>query len=100
MTPEQHAIRVAASHHGLISRPQATELGVTDKQMQTLLETGRWRAVRPGVYAVGGIPVTTHMTLLAACLAAGADAVASHRAAAWLWAFEGFSTTPTELTVA
>src|SRR3954470_18744918 len=100
MTPEQHAIRVAASQHGLISRPHATMLGVTEKQLQHLLQLGRWRAVRPGVYAVGGIPVTTHMTLLAAGLAAGADAVASHRAAAWLWGFEGFSTAPTELTVA
>ncbi len=40
-----------------------------------------------GVYRLNGVPASWRHTLLAACLAAGVSAVASHRAAAALWAF-------------
>src|SRR3954447_17387073 len=99
MTPEQYTIRVAASQHGLISRQQALELGLSEKQLQTLLERGRWRSVRPGAYAVGGAPETNHMQLLAACMAAGNGAVGSHRASVWTWGLDGSIGRPLEITV-
>src|SRR5436190_5416615 len=99
MTPEQDAIRVAASQHGLLSRTHALRLGISERQLQWLLERARWQPVRPGVYAVGGVPVTKHMTLLAACLAAGSEALASHRAAAWTWRYDPFDSCPLEILV-
>ena len=87
-------------HHersGRVAGEQGTDVGITERQLQWLLERGRWHAVRPGVYAVGGVPVTKHMTLLAACLAAGSDAVASHRAAAWTWGYDPFDSCPLEV---
>ena len=41
--------------------------------------------VYDGVYRIGGAPETWRGDLLAACLAAGSDALASHRSAAALW---------------
>ena len=42
-------------------------------------------AVHRGVYRLSGVPVTDEQRLLAAVLAAGLGALASHRSAAWLW---------------
>jgi hypothetical protein len=40
------------------------------------------------VYRICGAPVTELQLLVAAVFAAGAGAVASHRAAAWLWGLD------------
>src|SRR5438270_711211 len=68
----------------------AIRLGATREFIQTRLDRGAWRLVYPGVYVVGGAPDTPHQRLVAACLAAGPDAVASHRAAGWVWRYDGF----------
>jgi very-short-patch-repair endonuclease len=44
----------------------------------------------PRVLRVGGAPKTAHQQLVVAVLDAGSAAVASHRAAAWLWRLPGF----------
>ena len=100
MSPEERIIESALRHHGVIGRDEAIALGATDHFIQQRLATGRWRRAHPDAYVVGAAPLTPHQRLMAACVAAGPDAVASHRAAAWLWGFEGFTSAPTELTVA
>lgn len=70
---------------GLVTRQQLEDRGTTRQQRRTLVEHGVIRPVNHGVYRTLGTPSNWKQDLLAACLAAGPDAVASHRAAARLW---------------
>jgi hypothetical protein len=74
-----------ASHHGVISRRDALELGLSADRIDRLVAVGRWAPVHRGVYVRVGETVGPAARLLAACLAAGPTAVASHDSAAWLW---------------
>ncbi|MGH9054992.1 MAG: hypothetical protein ACRDYY_03885 [Acidimicrobiales bacterium] len=71
--------------HGVIHRSQLLALGVTDRQIFGQLQVAAWERVHPGVYRSVPTPVTFEQALMAACLAAGPLAVASHAAAVWLW---------------
>jgi very-short-patch-repair endonuclease len=79
------AVDLARQQHGLLTRRQASELQISDRMIATRVRDGRWRVVRPGIYVVGGVPPTWEQRTLAAVLAAGPDALASHRTAARLW---------------
>lgn len=74
-----------AAHHGVISRQQAVALGLSLSQVDTRVESGAWRPMHRGIYLSAGHPRGPEAELLAACLAAGPTAVASHRSAGWLW---------------
>jgi len=76
---------LAGRQHGLITRAQASALGVSDSSVLKRSKAGSLRALHPGVYVVGGAPHTWCQRMLGACLAAGGLAVASHRSAARLW---------------
>jgi hypothetical protein len=95
---QQDLIRVAASQYGLIERTQVAGFDVSEDEIQGRLERGEWANPHPRVYVVGAAPASRLQQLLAACMAAGPDAVVSHRAAAWLWGFDGFPTAPIEIT--
>lgn len=84
---EESIEALAASQHGLLTRARALA-GLTEGQVRRRLESGRWVRMYRNVYRICGAPVTELQLLLAAVLAAGAGAVASHRAAAWLWGFD------------
>ncbi|MFN8019470.1 MAG: hypothetical protein U0P45_15310 [Acidimicrobiales bacterium] len=70
-----------------MTRQQALALGMTDRSIRTQLANGSWQTMRTGVYLVGALAPGWAHEVLAACLAAGPDAVASHRTAARLWGF-------------
>jgi len=89
----------AARQRGLVTRRQVMEAGGSRGLIVHRLEIGRWVPVGPGVYRVAGVPVTWKQRALAACLAAGTGAVASHRSAAVLWGISGFRPGPLEITV-
>lgn len=74
-----------ARQHWVITRDQALRLGVTPTQIQHRLATGRWVLAHPGVYRMAAAPRDHRQRLLAACLAAGPLAAASHQSGAWLW---------------
>jgi very-short-patch-repair endonuclease len=76
---------LALHQHGLISAPQAVDKHVSKSQVRTRLERASLRRAAPGVYATMGSPSNWEQLVLAACLAAGPNAVASHRSAAVLW---------------
>ena len=76
---------LAASQHGLVTRGQLLELGSRPGTIDDWARRGRIRRVRPGVFAVAGSGSTPVQSLMAAVLAGGQGAVASHRSAAWLW---------------
>ncbi|MCU1370845.1 MAG: hypothetical protein JWO77_2039 [Ilumatobacteraceae bacterium] len=82
---EAEVVALARRQHGLVTRQQALQLGMTVRTMRTKVERGSWQRIRPGVYAVGAVPPTWEQTVAAACLAAGDGVYASHRTAARLW---------------
>lgn len=87
MNTEKEVARYASRQHGLVTRAQALEVGFTAQQIRRRVRAGRWIRARHDVLAVAGSPPTWERTILAAVLAAGPDAVASHFTAAALWGF-------------
>jgi predicted transcriptional regulator of viral defense system/very-short-patch-repair endonuclease len=77
--------RVARRQHGLISARQLRKLGLSDRQISYMAAVGHIEPVRKGAYRFRGSPLTWRTSVMAAVLAAGADAVASHRTAGRLW---------------
>jgi very-short-patch-repair endonuclease len=81
LTPDQRIARVAARQHGVFTRPDALKAGASPRVIQHRLEMRRWRVIHRGVYGLVGAPITLQQRAMAACLAAGPRAVASHRTA-------------------
>jgi very-short-patch-repair endonuclease len=73
---------LADLQHGLVTRQQARETGMTDAQIARRVAQGRWVRCEPHVFRIVGAPVTWHQRVLSVCLAT--DGVASHRTAAML----------------
>ena len=76
---------MATAQHGVVSRAQLRDAGLTPKAIDHRVEVGRLHAVHRGVYAVGHRRLTRHSRWMAAVLAGGVGAVLSHRSAAALW---------------
>lgn len=74
---------VAASQHGAVTRAQLREAGLTDRSVSRRVASGRLHRLHQGVYRVGPL-VAPYVREMAAVLACGAGARASHRSAAWL----------------
>ncbi len=91
--PAERTSVLAATQHGLITARQCRDLGLSRNAVQRLVAAGAWGREAPGVYRITGAPRTWHGRALAAALAAGPDAVVSHRSAAHLWGLEGFGPT-------
>jgi hypothetical protein len=79
------AARLARHQYALVSRPQAVAVGMTERQVDYLLEVGGLLVVHETVYRFPGAPVTWEQRALAATMAAGPAAFASHRTAARIW---------------
>jgi putative AbiEi antitoxin of type IV toxin-antitoxin system len=73
--------------HGVIARRQLLELGLSRRQIERRIASGRLHPVWRGVYAVGRPLLDRHGYWLAAVLACGAGAALSHGSAAELWGF-------------
>jgi len=87
MDTDARAARIARRQHGLITTIQAYGVGITARQIHWRLRSGRWTRLRNGVHAMSGTPPTWQQAALAAVLAVGPDAVASHITAGILWDF-------------
>lgn len=83
--------------HGLISRSQALDEGMTGRQIERLVRSGAWERETSGVYRHEAVPSTVRSRLLALCMAHGA--VASHRSAAALHPIEGYRLDRVEVVV-
>jgi predicted transcriptional regulator of viral defense system len=77
--------RLAVEQHGLVTRSQLAELGLSRRAIGHRLEAGRLHAIHREVYAVGYRRLSERARWLAAVLAAGEGAVLSHESAAALW---------------
>jgi len=88
-SPDLRVAALAAGQHGVFSRRQALAAGFEEHVVSYRVTSGRWKAVRPGVYRMNGTPDSWKQAIMAACLWAGDGAVASHVTAARLWDLEG-----------
>lgn len=80
---------LASRQLGLLTRQQLRDAGVADSTVTSWVQSGRLRRVHPGVFAIGGTPTSWRQAVLAAVLAGGPTARASHRCASALWPLDG-----------
>lgn len=90
---------VTERQYGLISRSQLRQAGVTDNDLGRRLTESRLQRVHPGVYYLDSTPPTWRTQVLAGVMAAGPDAIASHRTAAVLWELDAIYGRMIEVTV-
>ena len=101
-TPSDNERRVrelAEKQHGVVSRAQVVDLGVSDGSIARRLRDGLWSRVLPGVFRITGAPETREQLPMAAVLWAGDGSVVSHATAARLWGIEGVRERKVELWV-
>ena len=77
--------RLAARQHGMVTRMQLLGLGLSAREIDYRVRTGRLWRVHHGVYCVGRPAVTRHERAMAAVLACGRGAALSHRPGGALW---------------
>src|SRR5438067_2165535 len=80
--------KLAERQHGVIAVRQT---GLSDDGARHLVDSGSWEYVCRGVLRLVGTRRTHKQMVMAAVLAAGPGAVASHRTAAWLMGVPGFT---------
>lgn len=78
---------LAERQHGMVSRSQLLDIGLTDRQVTGRVRNERFITVRRGVYSLGHRQVGQKGTWMSAVLSCGPGAVLSHRSAAALWGF-------------
>lgn len=83
---DHHGLRtLALAQHGLATRRQILDLGGTDALIARRIRTGQWARSRRGVIVIGAVAPSWEQRVMAACLAAGDGALASHRTAGRHW---------------
>ena len=86
--------RWCSSQGQIISVDQAIACGLTADQISYRYRTGRWIRVGVRAFTIAGTPPSWEQQLAAGLLDLGPEAVVSHRAAAALHGFDGFSRSP------
>lgn len=77
--------KLAARQHGLVAVWQLLRLGLSRREIERRIQSGRLHRVYRGVYAVGHPHLSREGQLMAAVLACGPGAVVSHWSAAEHW---------------
>ena len=90
--------RLAERQHGVFTLAQLRQLGFTDAAIRHRVGTGRWGPLGHCTFCLSGTPRSWERQMLAAVLAAGPGAVASHRSAAALLGVPGFGRRHIEVT--
>lgn len=89
---------VAGGQHGVMTRAQALQAGLTPRTLQRMVVRGQLERVFPAVYRDPRAPAAWPWRLVAACLWAPEPAFVSHQSAAALWGLEDFSRERVELS--
>jgi very-short-patch-repair endonuclease len=84
-TVEEKLASKAVAQHGIVTREQLIDAGVTPKEIKSRLRSGALLREHRGVYRVGHRAPSTEATYLAAVLAGGRGAALSGHAGAYLW---------------
>lgn len=90
VAPDCRVRAVAARQHGVVTRAQMLETGLSSAGVGRRLKAGRVRALHRGVYLLGPLEAERARDM-AAVLAGGSHAVLSHTSAAALWGIRGGS---------
>jgi hypothetical protein len=91
---------LARTQHGLVTHAQARARGMSQRSLSRRVASGRLQRLLPGVFAIAGAPETWEQRVMAAVLAAGRGALASHTTAAALWNLPDLARQPyVEITV-
>lgn len=99
MTLDDRIADLAARQHGVVARSQLVAVGATDAAIRHRQGRKRLIAVHPRVLRVAGAPSTDLTRVMAAVLAGGTEACASHRTAAALFGLPGFGQRSLDVTV-
>ena len=89
--------RHLASHHGIISRAEAKDNGLSDRQIAHRLSIGRWARLAPGVFRLVASPDTWKGAVRGAALSV--HGLASHGTAATVHRIDGWDQTRIEVVV-
>lgn len=81
---EQRLARIAKLRHGVVTRQEILQAGVTAKEIEWRLRNGSLLREHPGVYRVGHRAPSVEARYMAAVAACGEGAFLSGRAAGWL----------------
>lgn len=99
MNGQPALVETLGRQHGIVSRTQMLQLGISSRAIERWKAAGELVGVHPGVYRAAVAPMTEMQQLWAALAAAGDEAVVSHRAAAELWSLRGVSAQVPEISV-
>jgi very-short-patch-repair endonuclease len=92
-------LALAAKQHGVVTRAQLVDLGLSSDAIDYRLCRGRLHRVGQGVYAVGRPQLTRHGVLIAAVLSCGPGAALSHDAAGEVYGIRKRRPGPIDVTV-
>ena len=98
ITVERVLARIAERSHGVVTRDELLDAGVTRAEIKWRVKTGALIRVHRGVYRVGHRAPSVEATYLAAVKACGEGAVLSGRAAAHLLGLIKGAPPPPEVT--
>lgn len=90
---------LAARQHGVVSVSEVRALGGTRRHLERRAARGALVQLNHQAFRVAGVPPTWEAKVLAAVLAAGPAAAASHFTAAALWGLGGFGRGGPELSI-
>ena len=100
VTDEERSLEDRAeAQYGLFTLNQALASRLNRTTVYRRTRLGRYVLEHPGVFAFADLPASWERSVLAACLAAGQEAVASHRSAGRLWGLIDPSEDIVEITV-
>jgi very-short-patch-repair endonuclease len=97
-TVEEVLARIARRQHGVVTRKQLLDAGVSSDEIRWRLREGSLIRVHRGVYRVGHRAPSIEARYLAAVLACGDGAVLSGQAAGYLWGLVKGTAPPPEVT--
>ena len=90
---------LASAQHGVVTLGQLQLLGLTKSGVAARVKSGRLYRIHRGVYAVGHGRLTSHGRTMAAVLAYGPRAAASHRTAAGLHGLRADNRATTDISL-
>jgi very-short-patch-repair endonuclease len=90
--------QLGATQHGLVTRDQLTDVGLSARDLQHRLRLGVLIRLSPCVIAIGGTPDTPSRQAMAAVLDVGDEAALSHSSGAAWWQVPGFALAPLQTT--
>jgi very-short-patch-repair endonuclease len=96
-TVEEVVGRIASASHGVVTRAELLQAGITREEIRRRLQTGALLREYPGIYRVGHRAPSLEARYMAAVRACGRDSLLAGRAAGYLWGLLKGSAPPPEV---